>query len=363
MISLDFAAKKRKKNTRNCTKGYNCGNSCINKRLKCKRKFSDQASTYAGWLKKQAPKKKEPKKATPPESNFRGGKGSVYFSLDKGATFWKDGTPLTSTKTRQQTADLLKKVGVESLDVTYKTYSRADQKQQHTKYRKQMEAIADLAGYNIEGEPKQVKIKGTEMTGRYYFTLNKKKSAAGHNFDALVASDDLKRMDAKADVIINKAVPLNPTEFKRNQKVKFMEWGGIGSDGTLGVTEREVTITKANKDVVTFYANNPNPGGQRIKGRLDIIDGKIADGQFFPNDSEPVKAFTLKNARTAEENYQKAKDDVVKSHDKLIKIINSGGDKSRNGYFNASNQSINARKKLKEYDAYIKKASDIYKSF
>lgn len=52
---VDFAVKKRrKKKTRNCTKGYNCGNSCINKGLKCRRKFTDQASNYADWLKKQA---------------------------------------------------------------------------------------------------------------------------------------------------------------------------------------------------------------------------------------------------------------------------------------------------------------------
>lgn len=49
---LEFATQKRKRKTRNCSKGYPCGNSCINKQRKCKKKFSDQAATYAGWLKK-----------------------------------------------------------------------------------------------------------------------------------------------------------------------------------------------------------------------------------------------------------------------------------------------------------------------
>ena len=57
LLPLDFAAKKkRKRNTKTCDKGYNCGNSCINRKHKCRAKFSDQASTYAGWLKKQAQK-------------------------------------------------------------------------------------------------------------------------------------------------------------------------------------------------------------------------------------------------------------------------------------------------------------------
>lgn len=44
---------KRIKKARNCSKGYNCGNSCINKQRSCKKKFSDQASNYADWLKLQ----------------------------------------------------------------------------------------------------------------------------------------------------------------------------------------------------------------------------------------------------------------------------------------------------------------------
>ena len=53
---LEFAAKRRVRKTKTCKKGYNCGNACIQKERKCRRKFSDQASTYAGWLKKQAQK-------------------------------------------------------------------------------------------------------------------------------------------------------------------------------------------------------------------------------------------------------------------------------------------------------------------
>jgi hypothetical protein len=48
---LEFAAPKRIRKPRTCAKGYACGNSCINKGFKCKKKFNDQASTYAGWLK------------------------------------------------------------------------------------------------------------------------------------------------------------------------------------------------------------------------------------------------------------------------------------------------------------------------
>ena len=62
--TIEFAAKRRKKKTRNCSKGYNCGNSCINKGLKCRRKFSNQASTYADWLKKNADKTVENSKNT-----------------------------------------------------------------------------------------------------------------------------------------------------------------------------------------------------------------------------------------------------------------------------------------------------------
>jgi hypothetical protein len=50
-LTVKFAAKRTRK-TKNCQKGYGCGNSCINKQRKCKKKFGDQASTYAGWLKK-----------------------------------------------------------------------------------------------------------------------------------------------------------------------------------------------------------------------------------------------------------------------------------------------------------------------
>ena len=63
ILPLDFRVKKRTRKTKTCDKGYNCGNSCINRKLKCKRKFSDQASTYAGWLKKQG-KKASGKKPT-----------------------------------------------------------------------------------------------------------------------------------------------------------------------------------------------------------------------------------------------------------------------------------------------------------
>jgi hypothetical protein len=55
---------KKNRKLRTCSKGYKCGNSCINKSLNCKKKFNDQASTYAGWLKKQAARlaKKDQKK-------------------------------------------------------------------------------------------------------------------------------------------------------------------------------------------------------------------------------------------------------------------------------------------------------------
>lgn len=53
----EFAAKRTRK-TKNCQKGYGCGNACINKQRKCKKKFGDQASTYAGWLKKNTTARK-----------------------------------------------------------------------------------------------------------------------------------------------------------------------------------------------------------------------------------------------------------------------------------------------------------------
>ena len=72
-LILDYAAKRTKKE-RKCRKGYNCGNSCINKALNCRRAFSNQASNYADWLKLQGekvtPLKKKTKKSiekVPPE--------------------------------------------------------------------------------------------------------------------------------------------------------------------------------------------------------------------------------------------------------------------------------------------------------
>lgn len=44
---------KRKAKSKSCDKGYPCGRSCISRRFGCKKKLMGQASTYAGWLKKQ----------------------------------------------------------------------------------------------------------------------------------------------------------------------------------------------------------------------------------------------------------------------------------------------------------------------
>lgn len=42
-----------KTKSKSCNKGYPCGRSCISRRFGCKKKLKGQASTYAGWLKKQ----------------------------------------------------------------------------------------------------------------------------------------------------------------------------------------------------------------------------------------------------------------------------------------------------------------------
>jgi hypothetical protein len=63
MPSIAEFASKRTRKTKNCQKGYGCGNACINKQRKCKKKFGDQASTYAGWLKKNAAAGKDDDKA------------------------------------------------------------------------------------------------------------------------------------------------------------------------------------------------------------------------------------------------------------------------------------------------------------
>lgn len=78
-LTLQFAAKRIRK-TKNCQKGYGCGNSCINKGRKCKKKFSDQASTYAGWLKKNAAKTIEGSKDTRKKLNKITGDAVEKFS-------------------------------------------------------------------------------------------------------------------------------------------------------------------------------------------------------------------------------------------------------------------------------------------
>ena len=106
MTTLDFKQrqKARKKKTRTCKKGFNCGNSCINKRKKCKRKFSDQAATYAGWLKKNgSPERGKLYKAIEDSKGIQKKTKKALSDIDK-----------TRSKLNGIVSDAEKKAGVKS---------------------------------------------------------------------------------------------------------------------------------------------------------------------------------------------------------------------------------------------------------
>lgn len=102
-LTLQFAVKRIRK-TKNCQKGYGCGNSCINKGRKCKKKFSDQASTYAGWLKKNGGGSKSK------DSNSLEAKKLTKHLLDGGAIAFKkkDGRTIEAEYIKDKDVNYLK---------------------------------------------------------------------------------------------------------------------------------------------------------------------------------------------------------------------------------------------------------------
>lgn len=99
---LEFAVSKRIRKIRKCSKGYNCGNSCINKSLNCKKKFNDQASNYAGWLKKQGDRLGKVKSQKYPHS--RASHKGITSKVPKDLSAWSkkgDLKPLTDNSRSQ----------------------------------------------------------------------------------------------------------------------------------------------------------------------------------------------------------------------------------------------------------------------
>ncbi len=100
------------------------------------------------------------------------------INLNKYMGLWKDGRPYKTGKTSAESATLLKAANPETINAQYKIVESVDSDRQHKKYRKQIQAIADQAGYEVIGDKKNVVIKGTTMPITFYYSLKQKDQKA-----------------------------------------------------------------------------------------------------------------------------------------------------------------------------------------